>query len=129
MSENYFDSLRRIIHNGIHAALVRPQDDLSTAPKANVFIYEDVFKATRTIVTIAGRGQWVYDKLQYELREAASQIKEQFYSSDNVRNIEWLGSLVDSTDWFGECVRLLETLLTYLDRIFVPLKPDNMHIR
>lgn len=129
MSESYFDSLRRIIHNGIHAALVRPQDDLSAAPKANAFIYEDVFKATRTIVIIAGRGQWVYDKLQYELREAASQVKEQFYSSDNVKNIEWLASLVDSTVWFGECVRLLESLLTYLDRIFVPLKPDNMPVR
>ncbi|KAI5118667.1 hypothetical protein M0805_001040 [Coniferiporia weirii] len=129
ISEAYLDSLPPVVQEAIHAVLVRPQSGMSPNPKSTGFIYENIFQATRTIVLIAGKGQWVYGKLQFELKEAAAEVTKQLTSPTDSKSMDWLVELVDATTWFDGCVRLLETLLAYLDRIFVPRNPDMASVR
>ena len=88
-----------------------------------------MFNATRTIVVIAGKGQWIYDKLTFELRDAASAINKRLNARRDGDAVSWLEELVTASVWFDESVRSLETLLTYLDQVFVPQKASALHIR
>ena len=128
-SDDYFNSLLRTIQNGIHGVLSPPQRSLGAGTRSRPFVYEVVFNATRTVVMIASKGQWVYDKLQFELRGATATINKTLISHNDPKSAEWLEELVNATVWFDKCLRLLETLLTYLDLVFVSNKADALHVR
>ncbi|KAL5534761.1 hypothetical protein ACEPAG_1225 [Sanghuangporus baumii] len=127
--DSYFNSLLRTIQNAIHSVLLPPQRSSSTVSKSRSFIHEDIFNATRMIVVIAGKGQWVYDKMQFEIREATSSVNKSLLSHKDLKSEDWLEELVNATVWFDKCIRLMETLLTYLDLVFVPNKADTLHVR
>ena len=43
--------------------------------------------------------------------------------------MQWMEQLLVVTKWFGSCIVLLEGLLTYIDRVFVPQNKDMLHVR
>ena len=83
----------------------------------------------RTIVLIAKRGQWVYDKLRFELKETATRLSKQLVSFRLESRVDWLEELVAAATWFDHNTRLLEGILTYLDRNFVRQKSELQPVR
>ncbi|KAH8111451.1 Cullin-domain-containing protein [Phellopilus nigrolimitatus] len=126
MPEHYLNTLLPVIHKAIHAVLTRPQPHMLQNVSTNSFVYENIFQATRTTVLVAGKGQWIYDKLLFELKEAAVNITKHLISLNESKKMDLLNEFVDASTWFDGSVRLLETLLTYLDRVFVLQKPGML---
>lgn len=127
MTEAYFDSLLPIIHNHISAILSQPTNGAIAKPLPSS--HGSVYQATRTIVLVAKKGQWIYDKLKFELKVAAMRISTHLTGLKQEDRVDWLEELVSNAVWFEKTTRLLESVLTYLDRIFVSQKSDLQHIK
>lgn len=80
------------------------------------------------VILSLGSGKWIYDKLKSALNTAASDISKSLRSNLS-GPADWLTSLVAATKWFGDSVKLLESLLTYLDRAYIPHHPDLKTIK
>ena len=77
---------------------------------------------------VAGRGQFLYDKLLFELRDVTTRIRDGLTGADTDA-LEWMGRLVNVTLWYGKCIGLLEGLLAYLDRVYIPQVKALLHVR
>lgn len=127
MTEVYFNSLLPTIHNHICAILSKPMK--GEFSKSSPSSHGSVYQASRTIVLVAKQGQWVYDKLRFELKVAAMKISAHLAGLERKSTVDWLEELVNAATWFEKSTRLLESVLTYLDRTFVTQKSGLQHVR
>ena len=127
INEAYFDSLLPLVHKHICAILLQPVKGELARPLPSS--HESAYRAMRTIVLIAKRGQWVYDKLRFELKETATRLSKQLVSFRLESRVDWLEELVAAATWFDHNTRLLEGILTYLDRNFVRQKSELQPVR
>lgn len=81
------------------------------------------------LVLNSGKGQWIYDKLHFELKEVVASISKRLTSMELTQDMDWLNECVAAACWFDGSIRLLETMLTYLDRVFVPRKSKLQSVR
>ena len=94
------------------------------------FFYEEIYRATRSSVIVAGMGQRLYDSLLFELRDVTKNIRVGLTGeAERTNALEWIEHLVNVTQWYGKCVTVLEGLLAYLDRIYIPQSKTLLHVR
>lgn len=130
MSESYLNKLPPLIHTAIQTLLKLPERGIPRIVGTRDIIYEHVFQQTKVIVLNSGKGQWIYDKLFFELKDVSANVSRRLRDlafEDDV--MYWLDEFVAAAQWFDGSVRLLETMLTYLDRIFIPRKPELHSVR
>lgn len=127
VDDDYLESLLPVIHKSICAILSRTEPDFTS--KCTPFSYERIFQATRSIVLISKRSQWVYEKLKFEFKEAAVQISKSLLMQKTSSMVDWLERLVLAATWFNQCITLLEGLLSHLDRMYLAQKHDLQRIR
>ena len=83
----------------------------------------------KTADSVLDGGQVTYSLLQRELEETAGSLSE-FLSNLQTRNeVDWLEELINTHTWYERSVRLLESLLAFLDGAFLEQKPELKHIR
>ena len=129
MSESYLNKLPPLIHTAIQKLLKLPESGIPRIIGTRDIIYEHVFQQTKVIVLNSGKGQWIYDKLFFELKNVSANVSRRLRDLDFSDKMDWLGEFVTAAQWFDGSVRLLETMLTYLDRIFIPQKPELHSVR
>lgn len=119
------------IHKAIHKLLLLPESGIPTQVGSRSIIYEDVFQQTKILVRKSGKGTWVYDKLLFELKQVSAELQKRLYvvQLEDEDSMNWLRDCVDVVEWFDGNVRLLETMLTYLDRVYIPQKPELQPVR
>ena len=129
LTDSNINSLQRSLQNAIHRIL-DPPEPTSSNPLSWPFVYESAFKDVQTFVMFAGRGQWIYDKLKFELQQATNKVNSYLTSpNDDGGPQDWLFKLVSYSEWFNSAICFLEAILTYLDRVFITAKPGTQHIR
>ncbi|TDL22313.1 Cullin-domain-containing protein [Rickenella mellea] len=93
------------------------------------FGLEGFSRALGSLFFLAGKGQWVFDKLKFELNNAVREFASTLKKSKQPTAVDWLRELVDGIAWFDECVKALSTLLTYLDRVYLLRQKEAQSIR
>lgn len=109
--------------------------------------YEGVYQATRTIVLVAGerlslwpleqhitkhssgKSQWIFDKLRFELKECVKHFANHLATMPAPNGVDWLSELVEGAAWFNSSIMTLESVLTYLDRVYLLQKSETPSIR
>ncbi|KII86249.1 hypothetical protein PLICRDRAFT_55976 [Plicaturopsis crispa FD-325 SS-3] len=90
--------------------------------------YEGIYSACRSIVCISNRGEGLYENLKIEIEQCAVRLARSL-SDDKATGVEWIKVFNDACGWFERQVALLQSLLTYLDRVYILAHKDlpNIH--
>ncbi|KAF9012551.1 Cullin family-domain-containing protein [Cyathus striatus] len=91
-------------------------DRQSTAPPP--WSYEAIYSACRTIVTEVGTGEGLYDTLKIEVERCVDRLAKDLAACTNT-GVPRLAYFIATSKWFGKQVALLQSLLTYLDQVYV----------
>ncbi|KAF5364006.1 hypothetical protein D9756_000828 [Leucocoprinus leucothites] len=103
--------------------ILKPDQDV-LMPTTNHSIY----CACRTVVSIAKRGEGLYDVLQMELEKCVNTLVGTCTRGDK-EPIDWITYFVTTCAWFETRINLLVSLLTYLDQEYVVSNSDLKPIR
>ncbi|KXN88059.1 hypothetical protein AN958_07791 [Leucoagaricus sp. SymC.cos] len=101
-----------LLRHCIRVTLNPFQDE--TPPATNYAI----FSACRTAVSIAKRGEGLYEVLQMELERCVNSLVNTCTQKDK-SPVEWISFFVTTCKWFEMRISLLVSLLTYLDQEYV----------
>ncbi|CDO70959.1 hypothetical protein BN946_scf184829.g68 [Trametes cinnabarina] len=85
--------------------------------------YDRIYRACRAAVTEAGKGEGIYEAVKMELERCVGTI-ERTLASEERKSVEWLVPFTDACAWFEKQVGLLQSLLAYLDTIYVAEQPQ-----
>lgn len=110
--------------------------------------FETIYTACRSQVRIPGQGEMLYEMLVMEIDQCSLHLLRELEASRDTGNLmDWLGQFVQVCEWFeGKVVRLgqlvqdvlwgiflfqalLQSLLAYLDRAFIPKDMKRQNIR
>ncbi|KAJ3485804.1 hypothetical protein NLI96_g4680 [Meripilus lineatus] len=90
--------------------------------------YERIFNACRTVVSVAQKGEGLYENLKIEVERCNNELAR-VLKGDTRNGVEWLVALVEASEWYEKRVNILESLLAYLDRGYMHEKVDLSSIR
>ncbi|KAJ3974992.1 Cullin family-domain-containing protein [Lentinula raphanica] len=80
--------------------------------------YEAISLRTRYIVCVDGKGEGLYNMLREKLQSSMTDIKDKFQEA--LLTEDWISSVVKLFDWFHDAIGLLQSLLSYLDQVYIP---------
>ncbi|TBU26329.1 Cullin-4B [Dichomitus squalens] len=80
--------------------------------------YDRISRACRAVVNEAGRGEGLYDFLKMELERRVSKMEEKL-GGEPRKSVDWLVPFTETCEWFEKQVGLLQSLLAYLDTLYV----------
>ncbi|KAI8983312.1 Cullin-domain-containing protein [Trametes punicea] len=80
--------------------------------------YDRISRACRAAVSEAGKGEGLYDALKMELEHCVGVI-EKSLGNESRTGVEWLVPATDACAWFEKQVGLLQSLLAYLDTLYM----------
>ncbi|KAF5376863.1 hypothetical protein D9615_007286 [Tricholomella constricta] len=93
--------------------------------------YEGIYAACRSIVTVANKGEGLYGTLRIELEQSigrlANSLTAQHIPEDEAA--QWITEFVGACSWFEKQISLLQSLLTYLDQVYVVNEGNMKSIR
>ncbi|KAJ7630579.1 Cullin family-domain-containing protein [Roridomyces roridus] len=83
--------------------------------------FEDVYNDCFSVVCVRNEGQSLYETLQGELEQSVTRLSRELLSDKATHGPGdiWLKGFVGGCRWFEGQVALLESLLTYLDQVYV----------
>ncbi|KAI0651391.1 Cullin-domain-containing protein [Trametes meyenii] len=90
--------------------------------------YDRVSRACRAAVSEAGRGEGLYDAVKMDLERCVGNIERALVNEER-RGVEWLVPFTEACAWFERQVGLLESLLAYLDTLYVAERPLLLSLR
>ncbi|KAI0358895.1 Cullin-4B [Trametes cingulata] len=80
--------------------------------------YDRISRACRAAVSEAGRGEGLYDAVKMELERCVGTIERELLNESR-KGVEWLVPFTEACAWFEKQVGLLQSLLAYLDTLYV----------
>ncbi|KAI0367469.1 Cullin-4B [Pilatotrama ljubarskyi] len=80
--------------------------------------YDRISRACRAAVSEAGRGEGLYDAVKMELERCVGTIERELLNEAR-KSVEWLVPFTEACAWFERQVGLLQSLLAYLDTLYV----------
>ncbi|KAI0651243.1 Cullin-4B [Trametes meyenii] len=90
--------------------------------------YDCVSRACWVAVSEAGRGEGLYDAVKMDLEHYVGNIERALVNEEQ-RGVEWLVPFTEACAWFERQVGLLESLLVYLDTLYVAERPPLLSLR
>lgn len=98
-------------------------------------MYETVYQACRSIICVLGMGEGLHSNLRIALEKCVDRIVAEL-GENKSDGVAWLSSFVETCDWFEKHIvspsnlasshslyslfqALLQSLLTYLDRVYL----------
>ncbi|THV00861.1 Cullin-domain-containing protein [Dendrothele bispora CBS 962.96] len=91
--------------------------------------YEDIYNRCRSLVTVHEYGERLYETLNQLFDQYIGGILSKELISSELKDIEWISFFVEKCDWFKDTVQFLQSLLTYLNQIYIPNIKDLPNIR
>ncbi|EMD41477.1 hypothetical protein CERSUDRAFT_110046 [Gelatoporia subvermispora B] len=98
--------------------------------------YEEVYRACRATVCTTRAGEQLFEGVKMELEKcvgglamALSQVKAKTKDEEKREEVEWLEPFIEVCAWFEKQVGLLQSMLAYLDRLYLLNKKDTLDIR
>ncbi|KIM81855.1 hypothetical protein PILCRDRAFT_821213 [Piloderma croceum F 1598] len=90
--------------------------------------YEAIYSACRSIVCVSNKGEGLYQTLRMELEYSLSRRAKELLD-EKCTGSQWIAKFVETCDQFEKQVVLLQSWLTYLDRVYVMhnTKLRNVH--
>ncbi|KAG6890869.1 hypothetical protein C0992_012005 [Termitomyces sp. T32_za158] len=121
-------------------AILTPLADLGSEDSREVLptSYHGIYTACRFVVSVANRGEDLYDKLRLELEQSIGRLAISLATTEVVAKgmddeddvpVIWLSTFVANCEWFENKISLLVSLLTYLDQVYVVSNPSLVNIR
>ncbi|RPD58496.1 Cullin-domain-containing protein [Lentinus tigrinus ALCF2SS1-6] len=102
-------------------------DDMDGRP-ALPATYDRISRACRAVVADAGRGEGLYDIVKMELERCVGGIEKKLVNAPE-KSVQWLKPFTKSCAWFEGQVSLLQSLLAYLDTLYVAEKINLSRIK
>ncbi|KAH9850620.1 Cullin-domain-containing protein [Lenzites betulinus] len=102
-------------------ALVRRTIRMLLTPGENGVLpatYDRISRACNAAVSETGKGEGLYDAVKMELERCVG-VVERGLVSDARKGAEWLVPFTEACAWFEKEVGLLQSLLAYLDTLYV----------
>ncbi|KAL1952365.1 hypothetical protein VTO73DRAFT_1514 [Trametes versicolor] len=87
-------------------------------PSALPATYDRISRACRSAVSEAGKGEGLYEAVKMELERCVG-VVERSLGEEARKGVEWLVPFTDACAWFEKQVGLLQSLLAYLDTLYV----------
>ncbi|EAU93657.2 Cullin-4B [Coprinopsis cinerea okayama7 len=81
--------------------------------------YEKIYQDCRSIVTVHSAGSELYDYVKLDLEQAMSKLASHLLTFDAQEKVKWLSFFAQNLKWFDGRITLLQSLLTYLDQVYV----------
>ncbi|KAG6844878.1 hypothetical protein H0H87_002823 [Tephrocybe sp. NHM501043] len=117
-----------LLHRSIRSIMTPPNPGDKRGDPRLIFptTYEAIYSACRSVVTVANRGEDLYDKLRLELQQSIGQLSTALATREievldkgdkHELPILWVTEFVRVCDWFEKTILLLSSLLTYLDQV------------
>ncbi|KAJ7693671.1 Cullin-4B [Mycena rosella] len=82
------------------------------------YTFEDIYNECLSVVCVLNTGEGLYQNLKLELEQSVSRLTKKLLSTDKAAET-WLNTFVGECKWFETQVALLQSLLTYLDQVYV----------
>ncbi|KAF6758848.1 Cullin-4B [Ephemerocybe angulata] len=100
----------------VHEIMDETQEDLRPLKRAT---YEKVYRTCRSVILDDDGGAHLYDNVFHrEVRDALRRIAATLIATKE-EAVAWIATLVKYCKWFEKRIALLESLLTYLDQVYV----------
>ncbi|KIJ95335.1 hypothetical protein K443DRAFT_51912, partial [Laccaria amethystina LaAM-08-1] len=80
--------------------------------------YERIFSNCRALVIDYKRGEDLYGALKLELEQSLTALAR-IIIEESKEEIDWLANFAEHCEWFESQIALVESLLTYLDQVYV----------
>ncbi|KAF9527911.1 Cullin family-domain-containing protein [Crepidotus variabilis] len=90
--------------------------------------HEEIYTACRYMVVVAHRGGDLYEKLNLQLQQSLQMLVRELLSSEE-KDVSWISSFNNATNWFESQIKLLKSLFTYLDQSYAANEPGVFNIR
>ncbi|KAJ7462758.1 Cullin family-domain-containing protein [Mycena galericulata] len=83
--------------------------------------FETIYNDCRSVVSELNTGEALYATLKLELEQSVSRLSKELLSEKKAHSpgAIWLNKFVGACKWFETQVALLESLLTYLDQVYI----------
>ncbi|KAK7469322.1 hypothetical protein VKT23_003803 [Stygiomarasmius scandens] len=91
--------------------------------------YEGVFNKCRSLITVHEYGENLYETLGQLLEQYIGGMLSKELISSELKDVEWISLFVEKCDWFQDTVQFLQSLLTYMNQIYVPSVKNLSNIR
>ncbi|OCH94183.1 Cullin-domain-containing protein [Obba rivulosa] len=80
--------------------------------------YEQVYRACRTVVCVYGQGDTLFETVKLELEKCVNNL------ANGLLQDKRLDAFIETCAWFEKQIGLLESMVAYLDRLYVANKKD-----
>ncbi|KAJ7102296.1 Cullin family-domain-containing protein [Mycena belliarum] len=80
--------------------------------------FEDIYNQCFSVVCVSNAGEGLYQSLRLEFEQAVTRLSLQLEKTQGPGDA-WLKRFVEICQWFEKQVALLQSLLTYLDQVYV----------
>ncbi|KAI0785913.1 Cullin family-domain-containing protein [Abortiporus biennis] len=89
--------------------------------------YQKVHTSCRASVVLGQKGEGLYEALKLELERCLSDISRVLRGNDK-SGIAWLAVFIEACSWFEKQIGLMESLLAFLDRVYMHGLTDATNI-
>ncbi|KAH9920321.1 Cullin-4B [Fomitopsis serialis] len=90
--------------------------------------YEYIYRACRSAVDVYNRGEGLYENVKLELEKCVGSLAKELLQ-DRSGDVEWLLSFNETCAWFDKQTAILQSVLTYLDRVYIVHKKNTPSIK
>ncbi|KDQ49578.1 hypothetical protein JAAARDRAFT_42751 [Jaapia argillacea MUCL 33604] len=122
LTQTFFDPLYVSLKRSIRILLTKSSNEKLP------LTYEAIYTACRSLVVAGGKGEGVWEVLKMEMEGCVGRLAKELVE-DGREGVEWLKVFVEVCGWFEGRVGLLESLLTYLDRVYLTTRNDLSNVQ
>ncbi|KAH9836648.1 Cullin-domain-containing protein [Rhodofomes roseus] len=90
--------------------------------------YEYIYRACRSAVDVYNRGEGLYENVKLELEKCVGSLAKELLQN-TAGKVEWLLDFNEICAWFDKQTAILQSVLTYLDRVYLVRKKDSPSIK
>ncbi|KAI0762521.1 Cullin-domain-containing protein [Fomes fomentarius] len=124
--ESAYDEDYALLRRTISTLLTPDETDANAAVPLSA-TYDRIFRACRAVVAEAGKGEGIYDVVKMELERCVGKVQKVLID-DERKSTDWLVPFTNKCAWFEKQVGLLQSLLAYLDTLYVAEKTQQPRI-
>lgn len=84
-----------------------------------ILSYERIYAACRHLVLVADRGSNLSDMVREYVEKAVSQVRARLMANERTGAVHF-ETLATELDWFERQIGIIQSVLAYLDRVYLP---------
>ncbi|KAF9460280.1 Cullin family-domain-containing protein [Collybia nuda] len=124
------DEVKETHDNDPHALVRRCIEIVLTRDSPDILptTYEGIYSACRSIVTVSNKGEGLYGTLKMELEKAVNRLAKGLTEFAK-EGMNWVVEFLRVCQWFEKQMDLLQSLVTYVDQVYVVKNLNTPSIR